>query len=325
MKLGFYYSQAQDWNNPGGSVARKVSSEGWLNPDSARIDAFTTANKGHWDPAQMTRSMDDYMDQVAIPQVKELMTKYGDVAVLWWDTPTNMTDGYALKLQALLKLQPNIITNDRLKRPNFPGDTGTPEQKIPGADEVGDKDWETCMTMNGTWGFRTNDDKWKSPETLIRNLCDIASKGGNYLLNVGPDPLGQIPQPSIDRLKAVGEWMKVNSEAIYATKASPLGVLPWGRCTQKEVNGKTVLYFSVFDWPKDGKLIISDLLQPVKSANLLNNKSLLKTKNTSTGLEISVPEKAPNEIASVIKMTLKDKINSSAQGAKKKMKTGELD
>ena len=148
----------------------------------------------------MTRSMNDYMDQVAIPQIKELMTKYGDVAVLWWDTPTNMTDEYALKLQALLKLQPKIITNDRLKRPNFPGDTGTPEQKIPGADEVSDKDWETCMTMNGTWGFRTNNDKWKSSETLIRNLCDIASNGGNYLLNVGPDPLGQIPQPSIDRL-----------------------------------------------------------------------------------------------------------------------------
>ena len=119
--------------------------------------------------------------------------------------------------------------------------------------------------------------------------------------------------------------MKVNSEAIYATTASPLGVLPWGRCTQKEVNGKTVLYFSVFDWPKDGKLIISGLLQPVQSANLLNDNSLLKTKNTSTGLEISVPEEAPNEIASVIKVILKDKINSSGQGSKKKMKTGELD
>jgi alpha-L-fucosidase len=78
MKLGFYYSQAQDWNNPGGSVARKVASEGWLNPDSARIDAFTAANKGHWDPAQLTRTMDEYMEQVAIPQVRELMTNYGD-------------------------------------------------------------------------------------------------------------------------------------------------------------------------------------------------------------------------------------------------------
>ena len=131
IKLGFYYSQAQDWNNPGGSAARKEMREGWLNPDSAKIDAYTAANKGHWDPAQMTRSFDQYIDEVSVPQVKELMTNYGDIAVLWWDTPTNMTDEAALKLQAALKSQPHIITNDRLKRPNFPGDTKTPEQKIP--------------------------------------------------------------------------------------------------------------------------------------------------------------------------------------------------
>ena len=325
MKLGFYYSQAQDWNNPGGAVARKVAAEGWENPDSARIDAFTAANKGHWDPAQLTSTMDEYMERVAIPQVKELMTNYGEVAVLWWDTPTNMTDEYATKLQALLKLQPNIITNDRLKRPNFPGDTGTPEQKIPGADEVDGRDWETCMTMNGTWGFRTNDDKWKSPETLIRNLCDIASKGGNYLLNVGPDALGQIPQPSIERLQAVGAWMKVNSEAIYATKASPVGVLPWGRCTQKELNGNTVLYFSVFDWPKAGKLVVPGLNQSAISAKLLSTGASLTTKNSAVGLEIFVPEKAPDAIASVIKVTVKGEIGKTTEGAKKKMKTGELD
>jgi alpha-L-fucosidase len=325
MKLGFYYSQAQDWNNPGGAVARKVAAEGWANPDSARIDAFTAANKGHWDPAQLTSTMDEYMERVAIPQVKELMTNYGEVAVLWWDTPTNMTDEYATKLQALLKLQPNIITNDRLKRPNFPGDTGTPEQKIPGADEVDGRDWETCMTMNGTWGFRTNDDKWKSPETLIRNLCDIASKGGNYLLNVGPDALGQIPQPSIERLQAVGAWMKVNSEAIYATKASPVGVLPWGRCTKKELNGNTVLYFSVFDWPKDGKLVVPGLNQSAISVKLLATGVSLPAKNSTDGLEISVPEKAPDAIASVIKVTVKGKVAGSAAGEKKKMKTGELD
>ena len=120
IKLGFYYSQAQDWNNPGGSVGRKVATEGWLNPDSAN---------GHWDPAQMTSTMSEYIDNVAVPQVKELLTNYGDVAVLWWDTPVDMTDEYAEKLQALLKLQPNIITNNRLKRPNYPGDTQTPEQK----------------------------------------------------------------------------------------------------------------------------------------------------------------------------------------------------
>jgi alpha-L-fucosidase len=304
MKLGFYYSQAQDWNNPGGAVARKLASEGWDNPDSARIDSFSASNNGHWDPAQITSTMDEYMQRVAIPQVKELMTNYGEVAVLWWDTPTNMTDENATKLQTLLKLQPNIITNDRLKRPNFPGDTGTPEQKIPKLGELDGKDWETCMTMNGTWGYRTNDDKWKSPETLIHNLCDIASKGGNYLLNVGPDALGQIPQPSIDRLKAVGAWMKINSEAIYATKASPLGNLPWGRCTQKEQNGKTILYFSVFDWPKDGKLIVPGLNRTAEIATLLANGKSLSTKSGAEGMEITVPENATDSIASVIKVIL---------------------
>ncbi len=245
--------------------------------------------------------------------------------MLWWDTPTNMTDEYAVKLQALLKLQPNIITNDRLKRPNFPGDTGTPEQKIPGADEVDGKDWETCMTMNGSWGFRTNDDKWKSTETLVRNLCDIASKGGNYLLNVGPDPLGQIPQPSIERLQAVGAWMKVNGEAIYASKASPVGMLPWGRCTQKAENGNTNLYFSVFDWPKDGKLTIPGLNLPVVAAKILADGKSLKTKSVSGGLEIAVPDKAPDAIASVIKVTVKGKVDAVKVDAKKKMKTGALD
>jgi len=253
------------------------------------------------------------------------MTNYGDVAVFWWDTPTNMTGEYALKLQALLKLQPNIITNDRLKRPNFPGDTGTPEQKIPGQDELDGKDWETCMTMGSSWGFKSWDDKWKSPETLIRNLCDIASKGGNYLLNIGPNSLGEIPQQSIDALKAIGSWMKTNSEAIYATRPSPLGTLSWGRCTLKEEKGNTVLYLSVFNWPIDGKLFVPGLNQPVTSAKLLAGGSALKTKTSAEGLEVSVPAKGPDAIASVIKVTLKGKIKATTKGARKKMNTGPLD
>src|SRR3954463_12620629 len=250
VRLGFYYSQAQDWNNPGGAAARKETREGWPNPDSARIDAYTKEHKGHWDPAQETKTFAQYIDEVAVPQVKELMTHYGDVAVLWWDTPTNMTDEAANKLKEVLKLQPNIITNDRLKRPNFPGDTKTPEQKIPTQAELDGMDWETCMTMNGTWGFRTSDNNWKSTETLIHNLCDIASKGGNYLLNVGPKPDGTFPPESVDRLKAIGDWMRVNNEAIYATRRSPFAPLSWGRCTSKESTSGTTLYFAVFDWPK---------------------------------------------------------------------------
>lgn len=325
IKLGFYYSQAQDWNNTGGAVARKVASEGWPNPDSAKIDAYTKAHNGHWDPAQETKTFAQYIDDVAVPQVKELLTNYGDVAVLWWDTPTNMTDEAAEKLQAVLKLQPNIITNDRLKRPNFSGDTKTPEQKIPTQAELDGKDWETCMTINGTWGYKSYDNKWKSSITLIHNLCDIASKGGNYLLNVGPKPDGTFPQQSTDTLRKIGAWLKINGESIYATKASPIAPLTWGRCTRKENNNNTTLYFSVFDWPKDGKLIVPGLSNEVISAKMLANGTKLKTQTSSNGLVINVPAHAPGAIASVVKVEVKGLLENVNVDPKKKMKTGALD
>lgn len=308
IKLGFYYSQAQDWNNPGGAAARKVATEGWPNPDSTAIDAYTLAHDGHWDPAQTTSSMSDYIDRVAVPQVRELLTNYGDLAVLWWDTPVDMTDEYADKLHALLKLQPNIITNNRLKRPNYPGDTQTPEQKIPNLEELDGKDWETCMTMGSSWGYKSWDTSWKSTETLIRNLCDIASKGGNYLLNVGPDPLGRIPEESVTRLKAIGDWMHVNGEAIYTTEKSPFGSFPWGRCTMKKNMGNTVLYFEVFDWPTDGKLTIPGLRNSIQSAELLSNKTTLHATKGKNGVTITLPANAPDPIASVIKISVKGHI-----------------
>ncbi|MBO9636176.1 MAG: alpha-L-fucosidase, partial [Chitinophagaceae bacterium] len=309
MKLGFYYSQAQDWNNPGGSVARKEMREGWANPDSAKVDAYTKAHNGHWDPAQETRSFDQYIDEVAVPQVRELMSNYGDIAVLWWDTPTNMTDEAALKLQAQLKLQPQIITNDRLKRPNFPGDTKTPEQKIPTIAELDGKDWETCMTMNGSWGYKSWDNNWKPTETLIRNLVDIASKGGNYLLNIGPKADGSLPQESIDRLRQIGAWMHKNQEAIYATKASPLAPLSWGRVTRKEDGKNTTLYITVFDWPQNGKLEIPGLKNKVRAAQLLGDRKL-RTKTSGTGLTIEVPATAPDPVATVIKLEMKGIVNN---------------
>ena len=270
--------------------------------------------------------MSQYIDDVAVPQIKELLTGYGDVAVLWWDTPTGMTDEYAEKINALLKLQPNIITNDRLKRPNFPGDYKTPEQRIPNLNELDGKDWETCMTMNETWGYKSYADKWKSKETLIRNLIDIASKGGNYLLNVGPKADGTFPQESIDLLKAMGDWMKINGEAIYNTKASPFGLFTWGRCTKREEAGKnSTLYFSVFDWPQDGKLTIPGLKNEIVSAKLLAGNTVLKTTATADGLTISVPEKSSDPIATVIKVEVKGKVDNTSAKPKDKMKAGELD
>ena len=324
IKLGLYYSQAQDWCHPGGAAARRLTREGWANPDSARIDAYTAAHGGHWDPVQTSKTMAQYIDEIAVPQVKEILTNYGDIAVLWWDTPTDMTDEFAEKLNALLKLQPNIITNDRLKRPNYPGDFKTPEQRIPNLSELDGKDWETCMTMNDTWGYKSYDSNWKSTKTMIRNLVDIASKGGNYLMNVGPKADGTIPQESIDRLKEVGQWMKINGEAIYATKAGPLTSLSWGRSTKKENSNSTILYLSVFDWPADGKLNIPGLKNEILSARLLANGTTLKTESGNAGILVTLPAKAPDAIASVIKLEVKGKVEPITNTAKDKMKTGEL-
>ena len=311
MKLGFYYSQAQDWNNPGGSAARKVMNEGWLNPDSTRIDQYTLEHKGHWDPIQETRTMEQYIDEVAVPQVKELLSNYGDVAVIWWDTPTQMTDEFAEKFQNVLKQYPNVITNDRLKRPNFPGDYRTPEQKIPDPSELDGRDWETCMTMNSSWGYKSYDQNWKTPETLIRNLINIASKGGNYLLNIGPTAKGDIPQQSIDGLKEIGRWMKVvNGEAIYGTQRSPIGQLSWGGCTRKDGKNNTTLYLSVFEWPVDGKLTIEANFD-VHKATMLNNKSNLKFEKIKDVIQIFLPKNAPDKIASVVKLDLKGKLSDS--------------
>jgi alpha-L-fucosidase len=312
VKLGFYYSQAQDWNNPGGAVSIKKAADGWDRPDSAAIDAYTKAHNGHWDPKQTTSTFDEYIDRVAVPQVRELLTNYGDVAVLWWDTPAFMTDADALKLQEVLKLQPQIITNDRLKRPNFPGDTKTPEQRIPNPKELDGVDWETCMTMNGTWGFRATDHNWKSTETLIHNLCDIASKGGNYLLNVGPKADGTFPEESVTRLKEIGEWMKVNSEAIYATKRSPLPTLDWGRCTEKANGNNTILYLEVFTWPKDGKLIVPAVSNAVISAKIFGSNEKCTAKNEGNTVEFTLPANAPNAYASVIKLVVSGKVEDSA-------------
>ncbi|MGN6552559.1 MAG: alpha-L-fucosidase, partial [Verrucomicrobiota bacterium] len=279
IKLGFYYSQAQDWNNGGAAAG------------------------GKWDPAQ-EHDMDDYIDKVAVPQVKELMSNYGEFpAVLWWDTPKDMNRERAGKLIELLKLKPGIIHNNRLGG-DYKGDTETPEQFIPATGFPG-RDWETCMTMNDTWGFKSYDENWKSTETIIRNLVDIASKGGNYLLNVGPTAQGEIPAASIERLKAVGAWMKDNSEAIYATTASPFKRLPWGRCTKKVAGDETTLYLHVFNWPTNGKLLVPGLKNSVGAARMLVSGQKLKFSSTAKGVELQVPAEAPDKISSTIVLQIK--------------------
>jgi alpha-L-fucosidase len=299
IKLGFYYSQAQDWCHPGGAAALRPAKEGWDNPNAEQIDKYTAEHEGHWDPAQLG-NMDEYIRSIAAPQVREILTNYGDIAVLWWDTPTGMNQERADMLQPLINLQPGIITNNRLGG-EYKGDTETPEQRIP-ATGYGDRDWETCMTMNDTWGFKSYDQNWKSTEVLIHNLVDIASKGGNYLLNVGPTSLGEIPQPSIERLKEIGQWMKVNSRSIYETTASPFPKLTWGRCTKKAfINGAT-LYLHVFDWPTDGKLLVPGLKNDVEQAYLLATLEKLKTSKSDNGVVVHLPAEPIDKIDTVVEL-----------------------
>ena len=308
IKLGFYYSQAVDWTNPGGSAARRVMKEGWPNPDSTKIDQYTLEHDGHWDPIQLTSTFDEYIDRVAVPQVRELLTHYGKVSILWWDYDAQMKSAEgARKLQELLKLQPGIISNNRLHA-DFPGDTKTPEQSIPDRDAVEGQNWETCMTMNGSWGYKEFDKNWKSSESLIRNLIKIAARGGNYLLNIGPKADGTFPEESIQRLEDIGNWMKVNGEAIYGTSASPLESMSWGECTQRVKKNKTILYLFVFDWPKEGKLTVPGLKNRIVSAKLLATGARLKSSDTTEGVVITVPLKASDPVAGVIQLKVSGKM-----------------
>lgn len=275
MPLGLYYSQAQDWHAPGG-----------------------TAMGGHWDKVQ-DGDMDEYLDRISLPQVHEILNNYGEIKILWFDTPEGMTPERAAQFMTEVDQHPDLIYNNRLGG-GVEGDLETPEQTIP-ATGIPGKNWESCMTMNDTWGFKANDHNWKSAKTLVRNLIDIASKGGNYLLNVGPTSMGQIPEASVERLHAIGAWMKINGEAIYGTSPSPFKNLPWGRCTHKTEGNKELLYFHVFDLPESRTLTLPGFAGSiVKAYPLSNKKEILKVFADGNNPQIDLTTVTVDSFATVI-------------------------
>ncbi len=306
IKLGFYYSQDQDWTAPGGA-------------------AYKTGNHDlpshHWDPAQ-DGDFATYLHTKAIPQIKELLTNYGDFpVVIWFDTPTaDMTPALAGEIVALLNKHPNLIWNNRLGG-GYKGDTETPEQYIPAKGYPG-RDWEACMTMNDTWGYKSGDTNFKSTETLLRNLIDIASKGGNYLLNIGPDAKGNVPPPEIERLHQVGQWLAVNGKAVYGTGPTLFGDEAGSfSATEKDKEGKPkfvptwnwrstttadTIYIELFTWP-GSSFHLPKVPRPVTTAYLLADKSRtpLKLTRGSNGIDIALPGQPLDPIATVLVLKTK--------------------
>jgi alpha-L-fucosidase len=305
MKFGLYYSHAQDWNNAGGATSRKEMREGWPNPDSTYINNFTKAHRGAWDYRQLERSFADYIHQVSIPQIKELLGRYKDLAILWFDTPTNMNDELAQEIHDLMQQYPQIITNDRLKRPNFPGDYKTPEGKVPKPEDVKGVYWETCMNIGSSWGFKSWDKNWKSTDDIIRTLLMCAARGGNLLLNVGPDPMGLVPQPAQECLQGVGQWLQKYGEVVYGTQRSEL-YPTWGECVRKDLKKNSVLYLCVYDWPADGKLHL-DGNYKVKQASLLQNGAKVKYRKGKNQLILDLPAQ-PLEKVTIVKVELRNKL-----------------
>ena len=277
-------------------------------------------------PWEKTRSSDgaDFNRYVSYmkAQLKELLTNYGDIGVLWfdgeWESTWNEKHGKEI-YQYVKSLQPGILVNNRVgagrldmegltKAGAFGGDFGTPEQQIPATGLPG-VSWETCMTMNDHWGYNKADKNFKSTKEIIRMLADIASKGGNYLLNVGPTSEGLFPQESKDRLAAIGRWMASNGESVYGTQASPFSQVKWGRCTQKLTSTGAILYLHVFDWPANGQLELAGVLNTPEKAFLLADpaKTPLRIERQNDALVISLPKRAPDSINSVIALYIQGK------------------
>ncbi len=296
MPLGFYYSPP-DMTHPGFRDTSKLARDNWGGEPT----------RPEW-PLYL-----DYMEL----QLTELLTRYGPAALIWFDGLHNQEkyDGVRF-LNLIHKLQPATLANDRI---GVDADYETPEQFIPTAiptkgikltgidptvsanlkptipspDEF--RLWETCMTINNTWAYNQNDHEYKSSQTLIRSLVEVASRGGNFLLNVGPQPDGTIQPEFQERLRAIGAWLTVNGEAIYETTYGPVQGMPSFRTTAK---GKSV-FVHVFDWPS-AALEVPGLEAKVISARLLAGGKPLTFRQTEGKLQIDVPAQAPDPDASVI-------------------------
>jgi alpha-L-fucosidase len=288
IKMCFYHS-IMDWHQPDAESKKDYTHQNTPNPDFTR-----------------------YRETYLKPQLAELIKKY-DPEVLWFDGEwiPEWTEEQGKDLYNYLRnLKPGLIINNRVgkgrsgmqgmnKYKDAAGDFGTPEQEI--LEGTSDSDWESCMTMNDTWGYSKFDHNWKSAEMLIHNLIDIAAKGGNYLLNVGPTAAGLIPAQSVERLGEMGKWLKVNGEAIYATHS-----------LKQYREGENIKYTT----SKDGKYVYAIVTK--KAGNMINIKQVkpkpgskifmlgvkeqLAWKAAGDGIDVTIPSSLPCDYAWSLKI-----------------------
>lgn len=298
LRMGWYYS-ILDWHHP-----------------------HFTCKPGRWSCLLSSgsggnRNFDLYFKFMK-DQLTELLTGFGDIGVLWFDGEwtDSWTSQYGRQTYALARrLQPNILVNNRVgkgrdpNKPGYVGDFLTPEQKIPGSAVAG-KDFESCITMNDTWGFKRYDNNWKSVGTLLRMLAETASKGGNLLLNVGPDGNGKIPQPSVDRLRAMGRWLAERGESIYGTQGCPFGPQSWGMCTRKRLQNNTErLYMHVIRWSAQLQIQLNPN-QTVTGATLLGTAAQpVQYVQQGTRVDLTLPTRPRHEGHPVIALDLNSQLS----------------
>ena len=263
LRVGFYFS-LMDWHHPDGARCAE---------DEAARKRFV---------------------QYAHSQIRELMSQYGKIDVLWYDVswPLEAPGWESAQMNKMVfSLQPDIIVNNRNR---LPGDFTTPEQRIEAAEEG--RAWESCMTLNSSWGYQAADDDWKTPKQILRNLIDCARDGGNYLLNIGPRGDGSVPEESARILEAVGRWMDRHGESIYGAVRCQPRRSNYARFTRK---GNT-LYMHVLFWPGD-ELAVAGLLTPVKSVRLLADGRKVAFTQDRLRLRLTgLPAQAPDPLATTL-------------------------
>lgn len=279
LGFGFYYSHNQDWTHPGASGAPRVDKYG--NP----------------------RTFDDYFHEKCLPQVEEITKNYGDMELIWFDTPGDIPQKYAEKLvEVVHRNQPRALVSGRigynLGDYQTLGDMEVPLENIDGL-------WESVDVTNDAWGYAWYDQNWKSPKQILQYLISTIARGGTYMLNIGPDGMGNVPEFVSQTLRASGKWIARYPQVIYGAEPSPWKhALPWGDVVKQG----NKLYLNVYEWPTSGKLYLPGLQTEIVSAGILGEKKKqrIKFEKEDNWTVFQVPFQKPDRMITVIELEMKD-------------------